>query len=95
MIEEKRKGINKILLIVALIYTGVTIIAPLFSLISENLRLASKYAPSAIFIWVIIWITLLRLSQNYKIPRAQNRLLIFLVIASSIAFTGFILYCFK
>ncbi|MCX6811447.1 MAG: hypothetical protein NT039_02020 [Candidatus Berkelbacteria bacterium] len=95
MDNEKRKRINKILFIAALIFTALTIIVPLLSLISENLKLASKYAPSAIFIWVIIWITILRLSQNYKIPRIQNRLLIFLVIASSIAFTGFILYCFK
>ena len=95
MDEEKRKRNNKILFIAALIFTGLTIVAPLLSLISQNLKLSVKYAPSAIFIWVIIWITILRLSQNNKIPQAQNRLLIFLVIASSVAFTGFILYCFK
>jgi hypothetical protein len=95
MDEEKRKRTNKILLIVALIFTGLTIIVPLLSLISQNLKLSVKYAPSTILIWVIIWITILRLSQSNKILQAQNRLLIFLVIASSIAFTGFILYCFK
>jgi len=86
---------EKILLIASLIFTLLTLIAPILSLISDNLKLSVKYAPGAIFIWVIIWITILRLSRNYQIEKAQNRLLTFLVIASSIAFTSFVLYGFK
>lgn len=86
---------NKILIITALVFTLLTIVAPILSLISEKLKLSTKYSPAMILIWVIVWITILRLSRNYQIPKAQNRLLTFLVIASSVAFTGFILYCFK
>ena len=86
---------QKILLITSLIFTLLTLAAPILSLISQNLKLNTKYAPGAIFIWVIVWISILRLSRNYQIEKAQNRLLTFLVIASSIAFTSFILYCFK
>ncbi len=86
---------SKIIIISALTLTAITIIAPALTLISDNLKLSSKYAPGAILIWVISWITILRLSRNYPIPKAQNRLLTFLVIASSIAFTSFVLYCFK
>ena len=86
---------SKIIIISAFSLTFLTIIAPTLSLISDNLKLDAKYAPGSILIWVIIWITILRLSRNYQIPKAQNRLLTFLVIASSIAFTAFVLYCFK
>jgi hypothetical protein len=93
--DEKRKRNNKILLIISLVFTTLTIIAPLLSQISQKLKLSNKYAPFSILIWVIIWITILRISKNNMVPKAQNRLLTFLVIASSVAFTGFILYCFK
>ena len=96
---------SKIIIISAFSLTLLTIAAPILSLISNNLKLSAKYAPGAIFIWVIIWITILRLSRNYprgagsrfarQISKTQNRLLTFLVIASSIAFTAFILYCFR
>ena len=86
---------QKILLVVSFTFTLLTIVAPALSLISDNLKLSAKYAPGAIFIWVIGWISILRLSRNYQIPKSQNRLLTFLVIASSIAFTSFVLYCFK
>lgn len=86
---------QKILLIISLVFTLLTVAAPTLSLISERLKLNAKYAPGMILIWVIVWISILRLSRNYQISRVQNRLLTFLVIASSIAFTAFILYCFR
>jgi len=86
---------KNIIIISALAFTIITIIAPILSLISEKLKLNASYSPGAIFFWVIIWITILRLARNKPIPKSQNRLLTFLVIASSIAFTGYILYCFK
>ena len=86
---------QKILLVISIVFTILTLEAPALSLISNNLKLNSKYAPISIFIWVIGWITILRLSKNYNISKIQNRLLTFLVIASSIAFTSFILYGFK
>jgi len=89
------KNKQKILLFVSIAFSLLTIIAPILTLIFKNLRLAADRGVILILIWVIVWITILRLSRNYKIPKKQNRLLTFLVIASSIAFTAFILYGLK